>query len=102
MFVSLKERDATFKDRKRYEDKYFHLAIEGELAYVKWLKNKVEQVFLSFMQLPLHYTLFGENLITSVKKNLSSACFNLNYGKRRKEEQPKCEGRIDGRICRGL
>ena len=47
MFVSLKERDATFKDRKRYEDKYFHLAIEGGLAYVKWLKNKVEQVFLS-------------------------------------------------------
>ena len=86
MFVSLKERDTTFKNRKRYEDKYFHLAIEGGLAYVKWLKNKVEQVFLSFMQLPLHYTLFGENLITSVKKNLSSASFNLNYGKRRKGE----------------
>ena len=42
--------------------KDFNLAIVGGIGWMKWLKNAAEKC-LSFMQLFLHYILFGENFI---------------------------------------
>ena len=42
--------------------KDFNLAIVGGLGWMKWLKNGARKC-LYFMQLFLHYILFGENFI---------------------------------------
>ena len=41
--------------------KGFNLAIEGGLGWMKWLKNGARKGFI-FMQLFLHYIVFGKNL----------------------------------------
>ena len=46
------ERDETFKNGERCEDKDFHLAIGGGLGWVKWLKNGVGQGFISHSIIP--------------------------------------------------
>ena len=46
------ERDETFKNGERCEDKDFHLAIGGGLGWVKWLKNGVGQGFISHSLIP--------------------------------------------------
>ena len=40
----------------------FNLEIGGGLGWMKWLKNRAGKSFY-FMQLFLHYILFGENFI---------------------------------------
>ena len=42
--------------------KDFNSAIKGGLGWMKWLKNGAGK-YLYFMQLFLHYILFGENFI---------------------------------------
>ena len=42
--------------------KDFNLEIVGGLGWMKWLKNGAGK-YLYFMQLFLHYILFGENFI---------------------------------------
>ena len=42
--------------------KDFDLAIVGWLGWIKWLKNRAG-ICLYFMQLFLHYILFGENFV---------------------------------------
>ena len=47
-----------------YKD--FNLAVGGGLGWMKWFKNGVKKS-LHFMQLFLHYILFGENLLVKLK-----------------------------------
>ena len=47
--------------------KDFHLAIGGGLGWIKWLKNGQGKV-LHFMQLFLHYILFGQSFTGYIKE----------------------------------
>ena len=60
--------------------KDFNLAVAGGLGWMKWLKNGAGKC-LYFMQLLLHYILFGEILL--VKVPLFSVCFNLSHKKKK-------------------
>ena len=60
--------------------KNVNLAIGGGLGWMKWLKNGAGKS-LYFMQLFLHYIIFGENFIGEVKISLYSVCLNLNHEK---------------------
>ena len=70
--------------------KDFNSAIEGGLGSMKWLKNGAGK-YLYFMQLFLHYILFGENFIVKVtlskviyvKVILYSVCLNLSHEKKK-------------------
>ena len=58
---------------------------------MKWLKNWAGNC-LYFMQLLLHYILFGENFIGSFKIPLFSVCLNLNH---KKEQNGNQNGRVE-------
>ena len=58
--------------------KDFNLAIVGGFRWMKWLKNGAEKC-LYFMQLFLHYIVFGENFIGYDKVPLYSVRLNLNH-----------------------
>ena len=60
--------------------KDFNLAVVGGQGWMKCLKNGAEKC-LYFMQLFLHYILFGENFIVKLKLPLYSVCLNLNQEK---------------------
>ena len=57
---------------------------------MKRLKNGAGQC-LYFMQLFLHYILFGENVIAYVIVPLYSVCLNLNHEKKKKKIVTKME-----------
>ena len=78
--------------------KDFNSAIEGGLGWMKWLKNGAGK-YLYFMQLFLHYILFGENFIVKVtlskviyvKVILYSVCLNLSHEKKNSNQNGKVE-----------
>ena len=59
---------------------YFNFAIGGEMKRMKWLKNGAGKDFI-FHELFLHYILYGEHFIGSVKEPWYSVCVNLNHEK---------------------
>ena len=77
--IVCRERNKTFKNGKRYDDKDSHLAIGGGQSWVKWLKTGVGLGFVSHAVSPaLHPFWWKIHLYTLIFSMLESCSWKNN------------------------
>ena len=87
--------DEIFRNRKRHEDKNFHLEAGKRLYWVKWLENGLGQSFILYINFSAHSTFWYKFNQLRLRTLLQHACFLIMA-------QPSSNQKYDGGICQNF